>query len=56
LPAIGGRRLELKKAFEAVEAVLLDHDAELLVDANAALRETDDKIGSKKLQQRPTKG
>ncbi|MEW9580779.1 hypothetical protein [Paraburkholderia sp. DGU8] len=47
---------ELKKAFEAVEAVLLDHDAALLVDANAALRETDDMIGSKKSQRRPTKG
>ena len=47
---------ELKKAFEAVEAVLLYHDAALLVDANAALRETDDTIGSKKSQQRPTEG
>lgn len=42
---------ELKKAFDAVDAVLRDHDATLLVMANAALRETDNKIGGKKSQQ-----
>ena len=31
---------ELKNAFNAVDAVLRDHDAALLVTANAALRET----------------
>jgi hypothetical protein len=47
---------ELKKAFDAVGAVLRDHDATLLVTANAALRETDDATSSKKPQQRPTEG
>jgi hypothetical protein len=47
---------ELKKAFEAVDAVLRDHDAALLVTANAALRETDNTTSSKKSQQRPTGG
>jgi hypothetical protein len=47
---------ELKKAFDAVDAVLRDHDAALLVTANAALRETDNTTSSKKSQQRPTEG
>ena len=47
---------ELKKAFDAVDAVLRDHDAALLVTANAALRETDNTSSSKKSQQRPTEG
>jgi len=47
---------ELKKAFDAVDAVLRDHDAALLVTANAALRETDKTTSSKKSQQRPTEG
>jgi hypothetical protein len=47
---------ELKKAFEAVEAVLLGHDAALLVNANAALRETDATITTRKSPQRPTEG
>lgn len=47
---------ELKKAFDAVDAVLRDHDAALLVTANAALREADSATGSKKSQQRPTEG
>ncbi|CAE6870056.1 hypothetical protein R69746_08350 [Paraburkholderia aspalathi] len=47
---------ELKKAFDAVEALLRDHDAALLVNANAALRETDNTTSSKKSQQRPTGG
>ncbi|MDH6149867.1 MULTISPECIES: hypothetical protein [Paraburkholderia] len=47
---------ELKKAFDAVDAVLRDHDAALLVRANAALRETDNTTRSKKPQQRPTEG
>ncbi|CAE6970128.1 hypothetical protein [Paraburkholderia domus] len=33
---------ELKKAFGAVDAALCDHDAKLLVTANAALRTTDE--------------
>lgn len=33
---------ELKRAFGAVDAALSDHDAGLLVAANAALRTTDD--------------
>jgi hypothetical protein len=33
---------ELKKAFDAVDAALCDHDARLLVTANAALRTTDE--------------
>jgi len=47
---------ELKKAFDAVDAVLRDHDAALLVTANAALCETDKTTSSKKSQQRPTEG
>lgn len=47
---------ELKKTFEAVEAVLRDHDAALLVTANAALREADNMTSSKKAQQRATEG
>jgi hypothetical protein len=41
---------ELKKAFDAVDAALHDHDAGLLVTANAALRESTGTIGSKKPQ------
>jgi hypothetical protein len=33
---------ELKKAFDAVDAALHEHDAGLLVTANAALRASDD--------------
>ncbi|SFU25628.1 hypothetical protein [Paraburkholderia aspalathi] len=33
---------ELKKAFDTVDAVLREHDARLLVTANAALRASDD--------------
>lgn len=47
---------ELRKAFDAVDAVLRNHDATLLVMANAALRETDKKIGSERSQQRPAEG
>jgi len=47
---------ELKKAFDSIDAVLHDHDAALLVTANAALRETDNATSSKKSQQRPTEG
>ncbi|WP_258194192.1 hypothetical protein, partial [Paraburkholderia sp. BL25I1N1] len=47
---------ELKNAFDAVDAVLRDHDAALLVTANAALRETDDTTRSKKPEQRSTHG
>jgi hypothetical protein len=39
---------ELKKAFDAVDAVLRDHDAGLLVAANAALRATDDAASARK--------
>lgn len=39
---------ELKNAFNAVDAVLRDHDAALLVTANAALRETDTTPGNRK--------
>lgn len=46
---------ELKEAFEAVDEALRNHDAALLVTANAALRETDDTTSSKKSQQRPAK-
>ena len=42
---------ELKAAFDAVDAVMRDHDAALLVTANAALRETDDTTRNKKSQQ-----
>ncbi|WP_183081440.1 hypothetical protein [Paraburkholderia fungorum] len=38
---------ELKKVFDAVDAVLRDHDAALLVTANAALRETDNTTASR---------
>jgi hypothetical protein len=37
---------ELKKAFDAVDAALRDHDAKLLVTANAALRAKDKKAGA----------
>jgi hypothetical protein len=47
---------ELKNAFDAVDVVLRDHDAALLVTANAALRETDNATSSKKSQQRATEG
>jgi hypothetical protein len=47
---------ELKKAFDTADAVLRDHDAALLVTANAALRETDNTTSSKKSQQRPKEG
>jgi hypothetical protein len=47
---------ELKNAFEAVDAVLRDHDAALLVTANAALRETDSATSSKKSQRRAKEG
>ncbi|REG50912.1 hypothetical protein B0G80_7384 [Paraburkholderia sp. BL6669N2] len=43
----------LKEAFDTVDAVLRDHDAALLVTANAALRETDDATSGKKSRQRP---
>ncbi|NPT37224.1 hypothetical protein [Paraburkholderia xenovorans] len=46
---------ELKKAFDAVDEALRNHDAALLVTANAALRETDDTSTSKKSQQRSAK-
>jgi len=42
---------ELRKAFDAVDAALREHDAALLVTANAALRETDSTASSKKAQQ-----
>ncbi len=41
---------ELKKAFDAVDAALHDHDAGLLVTANAALRESASTTGSKEPQ------
>ncbi|CAB3772515.1 hypothetical protein [Paraburkholderia humisilvae] len=47
---------ELNKAFDAADAVLRNHDAALLVTANAALRETDNTTRSKKTQQRPKAG
>ncbi|MGY6162362.1 hypothetical protein [Paraburkholderia caledonica] len=47
---------ELKNAFDAVDAVLREHDAALLVTANAALRQTDNAASSKKSQQRPKEG
>jgi hypothetical protein len=40
----------LKKAFDAVDAALLDHDAGLLVTANAALRATDSTVSAKRSQ------
>jgi hypothetical protein len=39
---------ELKEAFGAVDALLCDHDARLLVTANAALRTTDEAAGPRK--------
>ncbi|SKD04820.1 hypothetical protein [Paraburkholderia hospita] len=39
---------ELKKAFGAVDAALCDHDARLLVTANAALRTTDEVASPRK--------
>ncbi|MGF6902177.1 hypothetical protein [Paraburkholderia sp. GAS348] len=39
---------ELKKAFDAVDAALRNHDAGLLVTANAVLRSTDDLAGDKR--------
>lgn len=42
---------ELKNAFDAVDVVLRDHDAALLVTANAALRDTDHTTSTKKSQQ-----
>jgi hypothetical protein len=39
---------ELKKAFGAVDALLCDHDARLLVTANAALRTTDEVASPRK--------
>ena len=47
---------ELKAAFDAAEAALRDHDAGLLVTANAALRETDNSTTSKKSKERPKEG
>ncbi|MFM0286405.1 hypothetical protein [Paraburkholderia megapolitana] len=47
---------ELKEAFDTVNTVLHDHDAALLVTANAALRETDHTTSNKRSQQRPTAG
>lgn len=38
---------DLKKAFDTVDAALREHDAELLVTAYAALRESDDRAGAK---------
>ncbi|MBB5402547.1 anti-sigma28 factor (negative regulator of flagellin synthesis) [Paraburkholderia youngii] len=43
---------ELKTAFDAVDAALRDHEAELLVTANATLRETDEASNSKKSKER----
>jgi hypothetical protein len=39
-------REQLKQAFDAIDATLLDHDARLLVTANAALRASDDTAGA----------
>jgi hypothetical protein len=47
---------EMKKAFDAVDAVLRAHDAALLVTANAALRESDDSARTRKSQQPPIGG
>ena len=47
---------ELKAAFNGVDAVMRDHDAALLVMANAALRETDNTTSNKKSQQRAREG
>ncbi len=49
-------RKELKRALDATDAVLREHDAALLVMANAALREADGKTGAKKSQHRQTEG
>ena len=43
-------RKALEKAFETVDAALRDHDAGLLVIANAALRATDDSAKESKAQ------
>lgn len=43
---------ELKAAFDAADAALRDHDAGLLVTANAALRETDNANHGKKSKER----
>ena len=47
---------ELKTVFDAADAVLRDHEAGLLVTANAALRESDNETGSKKSKKRPKEG
>lgn len=47
---------ELKKAFDATDKALSDHDAALLVTANAALRETDNATSSKTSAQRSEGG
>jgi hypothetical protein len=39
---------DLSKAFDAADTALRDHEAALLVTANAALRETDNKRSGKK--------
>lgn len=41
---------ELRRAFDAADSVLRDHEAALLVTANAALRETDNTTSGKKSQ------
>jgi hypothetical protein len=43
-------RQQLKKAFDALDAALLEHDARLLVMANAALRASDEVTGAMNLQ------
>jgi hypothetical protein len=47
---------ELKAAFDATDTALRDHEAELLVTANAALRETDHASNTKKSKERPKEG
>jgi hypothetical protein len=47
---------ELKPAFDAADAVLRNHDAALLVTANAALREADGTTRNKKSQLRAMEG
>jgi hypothetical protein len=47
---------ELKTAFDAADAALRDHEAELLVTANASLRETDNAANSKKSEGRLKEG
>ncbi|WP_168787729.1 hypothetical protein [Paraburkholderia aromaticivorans] len=39
---------ELKKAFDLIDAALRDHDAGLLVTANAALRSVEDSTSARK--------